>query len=254
MCFDNTVDEGHMGATHDVIQRFQIAIGLVKPFSALGPMMEKLVEWRRLCMLVAIDVRLKELFLPPIEAHRRGVRYPRPCDDDGRRLYIDSLVNLGVPDEDDGRRALRDDEMVHLISEFLDAGTGTVVASLEWALAHLVDKPEVQEKLHGEVEDGEVSRAGAGMPYMHAVVLETRRMHPPLPVIPRHVHAEAVGMLVGRMALPPLAGNFYMNFSTGDIGWDRKIWKDPDEFRPERFLPCSDGEGVGPLPGPSRSR
>ncbi|VAH40296.1 unnamed protein product [Triticum turgidum subsp. durum] len=242
LCFGDVVDEDHVRAMRQVIQCFQLAIGLVKPFSATGSVMEKLVEWRWLRRLFAIDVRLKELFLPPIEAWRRAVRSPRPRDDNGRRPYVESLIDLRVPNEDGGRRALR------------DAGTGTVVASLEWALAHLVDKPEVQEKLHGEVDDGEVSRAGAGMPYLHAVVLETLRLHPPLPVIPRHVHDDAVGVLAGGMAVPPPVGDFYVNFSAGDIGRDSKIWSEPNEFRPERFLTGGEGEGVGPLPGPKQIR
>ncbi|VAH40288.1 unnamed protein product [Triticum turgidum subsp. durum] len=102
--------------------------------------------------------------------------------------------------------------MVQLISEFLGAGTGTAVATLEWALAHLVDKPKMQEKLRGEVDDGEVSCAGAGMPYLHAVVLETLRMHPPLPVILRHIHADVVVVLVGGMAVPPPAGRLLREF------------------------------------------
>ncbi|XP_037471167.1 cytochrome P450 89A2-like [Triticum dicoccoides] len=238
-----------------VIQNFQLAIGQVKPFSAKGSLMDKIVEWRRLRRLFAINVGLKELLLPHIAARRMAVQSPRPHDEGGRRPYVDSLFDLRVPNEGAaGRRALRDDEMVNLITEFLGAGTGTVVACMEWALAHIVDKPGVQEKLRGEVDDGEVSRVVAGMPYLHAVVLETLRMHPPLPVIPRHVHADAVGVLVGGMSMPPPAGDFYVNFSVGDMGRDSKIWSEPDEFRPERFLAGGDGDGVGPLPGPKQIR
>lgn len=37
----------------------------------------------------------------------------------------------------------------------------------------------------------------------------------------------------------------------GDIGRDPKAWAAPGEFRPERFLPGGEAEGVGPLPGPN---
>ncbi|KAF7005756.1 hypothetical protein CFC21_020858 [Triticum aestivum] len=255
LCFGHAVDEAHVRAMRRVIQNFQLAIGQVKPFSAKGSVMDKIVEWRRLRRLFAINVGLKELLLPHIAARRMAVQSPRPHDEGGRRPYVDSLFDLRVPNEGAaGRRALRDDEMVNLITEFLGAGTGTVVACMEWALAHIVDKPGVQEKLRGEVDDGEVSRVVAGMPYLHAVVLETLRMHPPLPVIPRHVHADAVGVLVGGMSMPPPAGDFYVNFSVGDMGRDSKIWSEPHEFRPERFLAGGDGDGVGPLPGPKQIR
>uniref|UniRef100_A0ACD5Z4Z1 Uncharacterized protein n=1 Tax=Avena sativa TaxID=4498 RepID=A0ACD5Z4Z1_AVESA len=264
MCFGAGVDGRHVRALCRATLDFQLAIGVVRPFSRAGSVMDKLVERRRLRRLFAIDVRLKEMFLPLIAA--RGSP-PRTCDDGGRRPYVDSLVDLRVPNDDDedtaaagntddgGRRALRDDETVSLIQEFLGAGTGTVAASLEWALAHLVDKPEVQEKLRREVDaEAAVSlpRGGAAMPYLQAVVLETLRMHPPLPVIPRHVQADTAAGVLGGTGVPP--GDLYVNFAVADMGRDSKTWTNPDEFQPERFLAGGEAAGVGPLPGPKEIR
>lgn len=72
-----------------------------------------------------------------------------------RRPYVDSLVDLRVPhenddDDDDTRakcvRALTEDEMVSLIVEFLGT-VESIVAALEWMRAHLVAQQEVQTKL-----------------------------------------------------------------------------------------------------------
>jgi hypothetical protein len=51
-----------------VIQDFQLAIGVVRPFSPGGSVMDKFVKWRWLRRLFAIDVRLKGMFLPLIAA------------------------------------------------------------------------------------------------------------------------------------------------------------------------------------------
>jgi len=258
LCFGDGVDDRDVRAMCRVIKDLQLSIGVVRPFSPSGSVLDKLVEWRRLRRLFAINARLTEMFLPFIKAR------PSPCDNGGRRPYVDSLVDLRIPSNEDehtataksddvdcGRRALRDDEIVNLIKEFLGAGTGTVAVCLEWALAHLVDRPEVQRRLRREVdaEAAAVSRAGAGMPYLHAVVLETLRMHPPLPVLPRHVQSDAAAGVLGLSA-----SDLYVNFAVADIGRDGRTWTNPDEFQPERFLAGGEADGVGPLPGPKGIR
>uniref|UniRef100_A0ACD5ZGF8 Uncharacterized protein n=1 Tax=Avena sativa TaxID=4498 RepID=A0ACD5ZGF8_AVESA len=145
--------------------------------------------------------------------------------------------------------------MVNLVSEFLGAGTGTVAACLEWALAHLVNSQEVQKKLRGEVDGGDAVSGGRslirGMPYLNAVVLETLRLHPQVPFVQRHVHRDAAAAVLGA---PASGGDLFVKFTVGDIGRDKTTWKEPDEFRPERFLPGGEGENVGPLPGPKEMK
>jgi cytochrome P450 len=166
-----------------------------------------------------------------------------------------------VPDHDAGagaRRALTDVEMVSLVSEFLGAGTETVVSCVEWTLAHLVTQPEVQNRLSREVQNAkgvtpDELRHERGMPYLHAVVLESLRMHPPVPFLMRDARAEDAAAVAGKATTVPPAG-LRVHFMLGVIGRDSDTWTDPHDFRPERFLPGGEVEGVGPMPGPKEIR
>ena len=255
LCFGDGVDEGHVRAVCSQVHGFLVAIGVIfKPPFAGSSMLAKLAEWRYHGRLLAFHARITELCLPIVAARRR-----REHDDDLCRPYVDTLIDLRVPEgsKDGGRRALSDHEIIDLMLEFLSAGQGSMVSCLEWTLAHLVAQPEVQEKLRREVDGGEADSSQQqlirGMPYLHAVVLESLRLHPPAPLVMRHVHAAdaAAGMLVGAgggttPAAPP---DLIVLFLLGDMGRDGKTWTDPEEFRPERFMAGGEAEGVGPLPG-----
>lgn len=95
--------------------------------------------------------------------------------------YIDSLFGLEAP----GRGRLGEEEMVTLCSEAINAGTDTSATTLEWALLHLVQNQEIQEKLYKEIvgcvgKYGVVSEADVEkMAYLGAIVKETFRRHPP---------------------------------------------------------------------------
>ena len=248
LCFGDGVDEGHVRAVCSQVHGFLVAIGVIfKPPFAGSSMLAKLAEWRYHGRLLAFHARITELCLPIVAARRR-----REHDDDLCRPYVDTLIDLRVPEgsKDGGRRALSDHEIIDLMLEFLSAGQGSMVSCLEWTLAHLVAQPEVQETLRCEVEaEGEAavvpdrSQQIRGMPYMHAVILESLHMHPPVPFALRLVKPDAVA-----------AGDLFVQFLLGDMGRDGKPWKDPDDFRPERFLAGGEAEGVGPLPGPKESR
>nr|XP_051210874.1 cytochrome P450 89A2-like [Lolium perenne] len=257
MCFGDGVAHRDVRAAQRVMQEFVLGVGQAKAYA--GSKLAKLLHWRRWRRFLASRGNMAEVFFPIIAAAGR-----RTCKD-GVLPYVDSLLDLRVPDDAGARRALTDDEMVSLVSEFLGAGTETVVACVEWTLAHLVAQPEVQKRLQREV-DGEAGKGKGkgvmpmpdelrqrGMPYLHAVILESLRMHPPVPFLMRDVHAEDAAALAGKATVVTPAG-LRVHFMLGDIGRDSNTWKDPDDFRPERFLPGGEAEDVGPLPGPKEIR
>ncbi|KAL6650362.1 hypothetical protein ACP70R_009287 [Stipagrostis hirtigluma subsp. patula] len=249
LCFGDGVAASHVRAMERMMQEFGVAIGEARVLAA--SMLAKLVHRRRWRRFLAFRDEQAALFLPLITARRRR----SPCCG-GVRPYVDSLIDLRIPDDEvGGKRALTDDEMVSLIVEFLGA-TESIVACVEWTLAHMIIQPEVQRKVRHEVSCGDhgdglnSDERLSKMPYLHAVVLECLRLHPPFPLILRDVRTEDV--VVGGAPAPP--GGMKVYFMLKDIARDSKTWTEPDEFMPERFLAGGEGEGVGTLPGQKEIR
>ncbi|XP_042496952.1 cytochrome P450 77A1 [Macadamia integrifolia] len=155
--------------------------------------------------------------------------------------YIDSLFNL----EPAGRGKLGEEELVTLCSEVMNAGTDTSATSVEWALLHLVMNQEIQEKLYQEIvdrvgKDGIVTENDVEkMPYLGAIVQETFRRHPPSHFMLSHAATKETEL--GGYTVPADAN---VEFYTAWLTEDPSIWKDPGEFRPERFLDGGDGVDV----------
>ncbi|XP_009612631.1 cytochrome P450 77A1 [Nicotiana tomentosiformis] len=151
--------------------------------------------------------------------------------------YVDSLFSLELP----GRK-LGEAEIITLVSETIGAGTDTSATALEWALLHLVMDQEIQEKLYKEIVDcvgkhGDISESDVEkMPYLGAIVKETFRRHPPSHFVLSHSVTNDTQL--GGYNIPSDA---YVEFYTAWVTEDPSLWKDPGEFRPERFLT---GDGV----------
>ncbi|KAK1274116.1 Cytochrome P450 89A9 [Acorus gramineus] len=138
----------------------------------------------------------------------------------------------------EGGRGLNEREMACLCSEFLAAGADTTSTALQWIMANLVRDQRVQERIleevrsvvgeeAEEVKEEEIQR----MPYVKAVVLEGLRRHPPVHFLLPHAVSEEV--CIEGYVIPK---NAMVNFMVAEMGWDEKVWEEPMEFKPERFL------------------
>ncbi|XP_075482638.1 geraniol 8-hydroxylase-like [Primulina tabacum] len=117
------------------------------------------------------------------------------------------------------------------------AGTDTTSNTLEWAMTEAIRNPETMKKAKSELEkivgkgkiigEEDVQR----LPYLRCMVKETLRIHPPVPfLIPRKVEedVEVRGYTVPK--------NCRVLVNAWAIGRDADAWKNPLEFKPERFL------------------
>ncbi|CAM8903153.1 unnamed protein product [Rhodiola kirilowii] len=153
--------------------------------------------------------------------------------------YIDSLFKLELP----GRGRLGEAELVTLVSEIINAGTDTSATTTEWALLHLVQDQEIQEKLYNEIvtrvgQTGSVQESDLEqMVYLNAIVKETLRRHPPSHFLLSHAAAEDT-----ELAGYTIPAGVNVEFYTAWVTEDPESWADPGAFRPERFL---NGDGVG---------
>lgn len=121
----------------------------------------------------------------------------------------------------------------------------TTAVTLTWTLSLLLNHPNALRRVRAELD----AQVGPGrqvdeadvksLPYLRAVVKETMRAHPSLPLsAPREAAADChvAGYRV------PAGTRLIVNL--WKIHRDPRVWADPDEFRPERFL-GDNKEGMG---------
>lgn len=116
-------------------------------------------------------------------------------------------------------------------------GTDTTSNTVEFALAEMMNKPEVLRKVKQELEtvvgkDRIVEESDIqNLPYLYAVMKEVLRLHPALPLLVPHCPSKTC--IVGGYTIPKGARVF---INVWAVHRDPSIWDNPLEFLPERFL------------------
>ncbi|XP_039128151.1 cytochrome P450 89A2-like [Dioscorea cayenensis subsp. rotundata] len=249
MCFGEKLDEKGIRDIETAQRNFLLYVTKLGVF-AFVPRISKLIFRKRWNTAMDLRQKQKDIIIPLIrtrEKHKEKENKQGRSDDEKERFvcsYLDSLLDVKLPEE--GNRKLDDSEIVSICSEFLNAGTDTTATALEWIMANLVKQPDIQAKLFDEIQGVVGSEAEEvkeeelhKMPYLKAVVLEGLRRHPPGHFVLPHTVTEDV-MLNGYV-IPKGAS---VNFMVAEMGRDEKVWENPMEFRPERFMKGGEGEGV----------
>ncbi|KAF5192732.1 Cytochrome p450 [Thalictrum thalictroides] len=238
MCFGDKLDDKKIREI-EFVQR-DLLLNVSK-FNVLNffPRFGKILFRKRWNLLYKVRENQEKVLLPLIYARKEKMEKGNNKDhanEEEVTAYADTLLNLNVPEE--GGRKLKDQEMVSLCSEFLNAGTDTTSTALQWIIANIVKHQDIQARLFEEIK-GVVSLESGDeikeedlhkMPYLKAVVLEGLRRHPPGHFVLPHAVTEDIRL--DEYVVPKGAS---VNFMVAELGWDPKVWKDPMEFKPERF-------------------
>jgi cytochrome P450 len=139
------------------------------------------------------------------------------------QLRDDTLSLLIRAEHEDGS-PLTEQEIRDEVLTMVMAGYETTTSGGAWALERLLRSPDKLERLTAEIESGDDDA------YLDAVVKETLRVRPVVPVVARHL-AEAIEL--DGYVIP--AGSTVM-VSIYLVHNDPETYPEPDEFRPERFL------------------
>nr|CAB3499871.1 unnamed protein product [Digitaria exilis] len=182
---------------------------------------------RRLARLFA---RLHQVF--DVEVDRR--MRERDAGETRKNDFLDLLLDAtGEP----STPGLDRDTLQSFFTDLFAAGSDTSSSTVEWAIAELLRNPDSMAKLCSEIagvigsrrkiEESEIGK----LPYLQAVIKETFRLHPPVPMLlPRQAEAAAEIMDF----IIPKGARVLVNVWA--MGRDKDIWHEPEKFIPERFL------------------
>jgi len=148
-------------------------------------------------------------------ARRRGV---------GDLAERTDILSLLLQARDEGSEPMTDGELRDELVTLLLAGHETTATSVAWALERLVRHPVKLARLVGEIDEG------ASEAYLDAVISETLRVRPVVPIVARSLQSE---LEVAGYRLPAgttVAPAIYL------ANRNPRVYERPAEFMPERFL------------------
>lgn len=221
------------GERSRLAQSFEYNYGDFIPI--LRPLLKGYLE---LCKKVK-DERL-QLFKKYFIDERKKLTSLKPISNADEKCAIDHILDAQKSGE------INEDNVLYIVENINVAAIETTLWSIEWGIAELVNNQDIQNKVRYELN----TVLGHGvpitepdipnLPYLHAVVKETMRLHMAIPLLVPHMNLNQAKL--GGYDIPAeskiLVNAWY-------LANNRKYWDKPEEFRPERFLGAAKIEASG---------
>ncbi|XP_047435475.1 cytochrome P450 4V2 isoform X2 [Mugil cephalus] len=151
-----------------------------------------------------------------------------------RRAFLDMLLKTTY---EDGSRMSHED-IQEEVDTFMFRGHDTTAASMNWALHLLGSHPEVHKKVQQELQEvfGSSNRPVNAddlkkLKYLECVIKEALRLFPSVPFFARSLGEDCH---INGFKVPKGANAIIITYG---LHRDPRYFPEPEEFRPERFLP-----------------
>ncbi|KAH9609061.1 hypothetical protein KSS87_021821 [Heliosperma pusillum] len=142
----------------------------------------------------------------------------------------------------DPAKSLSVPQVKAILMDAIIGGMDTTATTVEWMMAELLKHPKIMRMVQDELDEtvglNDTVVGEAHIPklkYLNAVLKETLRLHPPVALLVPHRSSKAT--IVGGYDVEK---NSMVFINTWAIHRDPKLWEEPLEFRPERFLSSSE--------------
>ncbi|GLJ37624.1 hypothetical protein SUGI_0764270 [Cryptomeria japonica] len=161
--------------------------------------------------------------------------------------FLYCLLSIGQGEEAEHKSKLSDEEIAFNLYELFVLAVDSTSTAIEWALAYLIANPHIQERAFQEIS--QAAQEGKGgllsfkdlrkLPYLQSVVKETVRKESIAPFGMFH-HTENECKVMD-ITIPEKS---VVLFNLHSVSNDPELWKEPEEFRPDRFLDKNESEKV----------
>lgn len=205
-----------------------------RAFDMAGGLLNQLPWMRFICpdycgynVIQSLNTKLFQLFTEIIVEHQKTLTSEN-------RDFIDAYLH---EKEESKSGYFNVDQLVAICLDFFIAGALTTSYTLDFAVLATVSNPHVQNRLHQELDKVLQRKQIPSMddkgrlPYVEALLLESQRFQHVVPTAgPRRVLRDTT---LDKYFIPK---NSIVLMSLSSIHHDSQRWKDPEVFRPERYL------------------
>ncbi|EXB96547.1 Trans-cinnamate 4-monooxygenase [Morus notabilis] len=178
-----------------------------------------------------VKERRLQLFRDYFLEERKKLASTTRSDNNALKCAIDHILDAQHKGE------INEDNVLYIVENINVAAIETTLWSIEWGIAELVNHPEIQQKLRHELD----TVLGPGeqitepdtykLPYLQAVIKETLRLRMAIPLLVPHMNLHDAKL--GGYDIP---AESKILVNAWWLANNPAQWKNPEEFRPERFL------------------
>ncbi|XP_060771857.1 cytochrome P450 4V2-like [Neoarius graeffei] len=173
------------------------------------------------------------------EREEHGVHYTESDSESDqrkkkRRAFLDMLLKTT---DEDGNKMIHQD-IREEVDTFMFEGHDTTAAGMAWAIHLLGAHPDIQRKVQQEVDEvfGDSDRPVSTedlkkMRYLDCVIKEVLRIFPSVPFFARSISEDTK---INGYNVPKGVNVLILTYA---LHRDTRFFPEPEEFRPERFLP-----------------